>query len=126
MEPAGENINRKVNIHFIPRAGAKTNGAYVVGTAKTNAQMWSSVITGSIPAFFRKYAFEALLPLSQGVSGFNVEVIDILNGVSNTTLYTNGGNGFPLNDAVLTQPLSSCAEQSDKGALRLTVAVSDR
>ena len=55
---------------------------------------------------FSIYAFNAVLPTSQGISSFSVEISE--GGKS--TMETNGGPGFPLHDLVV--PQRSCFSQS--------------
>jgi hypothetical protein len=64
-----------------------------------------------------------VIPITQGVSGFDVEVVDNNNGVTNSTIYTNGGQGFPFDDTIATQPKLSCSETIYNGLMNLTVAV---
>lgn len=79
---------------------------------------------GNPPLTFWTYPFTVEVPLAQGISGFDVEVIDNINGVTNSTLHTNGDNGFPFDDTLLTQPQLSCTETHTEGLMNLTVAVS--
>lgn len=79
---------------------------------------------GNPPLTFWTYPFTVEVPLAQGISGFDVEVIDYINGVTNSTLHTNGGHGFPFDDTLLTQPQLSCTETQSEGLMNLTVAVS--
>jgi hypothetical protein len=79
---------------------------------------------GNPPLTFWMYPFSTVIPLSQGVSGFDVEVVDNVNGVINSTLYTNGGDGFPFDDTIVTQPKLSCSEVTSGGRMDLSVAVS--
>lgn len=79
---------------------------------------------GNPPLTFWTYPFSSVVPLSQGVSGFDVEVVDNVNGVINSTLYTNGGYGFPFDDTIVTQPKLSCSEVTSEGRMDLSVAVS--
>lgn len=66
-----------------------------------------------------------MIPIAQGISGFDVEVIDTAkDGSTKNTIYTNGGKGFPFDDAVVTQPALTCNSQKDSGLFNLTVAVS--
>lgn len=79
---------------------------------------------GGFP-YFKKYKFAQEIPLSQGVSGFDVEVIDTdKNGKVTTTMHTNGGKGFRFDDAIVTQPRSTCNGQKETGSFNLTIAVS--
>ena len=76
--------------------------------------------------YFKKYKFSQEIAIAQGVSAFDVEVIDSAkDGSVSSTMHTNGGNGFPFDDAILTQPLSSCVNHKDAGLFNLTIAVSD-
>jgi hypothetical protein len=79
---------------------------------------------GNPPLTFWVYPFSTVIPIAQGVSGFDVEVVDNINGVTNSTLHTNGGYGFPFDDTIVTQPKLSCSEVSFTGLMNLTVAVS--
>lgn len=78
---------------------------------------------GNPPLTFWTYPFSAVVPIAQGVSGFDVEVVDNINGVTNSTLHTNGGHGFPFDDTIITQPQRSCSEVTFLGLMNLTVAV---
>jgi len=46
---------------------------------------------------FSEYSFNAMIPASQGVSSFNVEMSD--NG--RAVIETNGGAGFPVTDVIM-------------------------
>ncbi|PTB62284.1 heme peroxidase [Trichoderma citrinoviride] len=83
------------------------------------------VMYGNPPLTFWTYPFSTVIPLAQGVSGFDVEVVDNVNGVINSTLYTNGGNGFPFDDTIVTQPKLSCSEVTSEGRMDLSVAIRD-
>lgn len=75
--------------------------------------------------YFKKYKFAQDIAITQGVSAFDVEVIDTAkDGTTTSTMHTNGGNGFPFNDMIATQPLLTCNGQKDTGLFNLTVAVS--
>lgn len=51
--------------------------------------------------------------------------MDTTDGSTTSTMHTNGGKGFPFNDAVVTQPGLTCNGQKDDGLFNLTVAVSN-
>ncbi|CAM1507719.1 Fc.00g045670.m01.CDS01 [Cosmosporella sp. VM-42] len=121
------NPNREVMIHFYPRSGKECfqTSPCIADKALAADTFWTTVLYGPDPLTFKKWAFSTEVSLSQGISGFDVEVIDTVNGAVNSTMYTNGGNGFPFDDMVVTQPLLSCGEQSSMGALNLTIAVRD-
>lgn len=80
---------------------------------------------GSPPLTFWVYPFSTVIAIEQGISGFDVEVVDTINGVANSTVYTNSGHGFPFDDTIVTQPKLSCSEVSYHGLMNLTVAVSN-
>lgn len=79
---------------------------------------------GNPPLTFWWYQFSTVIPIAQGVSGFDVEVVDTTNGAANSTMYMNGGQGFPFDDTIVTQPKLSCSETLYNGLMNLTVAVS--
>ncbi|EHK18314.1 uncharacterized protein TRIVIDRAFT_127573, partial [Trichoderma virens Gv29-8] len=83
------------------------------------------VMYGNPPLTFWTYPFSVEVPLAQGISSFDVEVVDNINGVINSTLHTNGGHGFPFDDTILTQPQLSCSEVHSEGLMNLTVAIRD-
>jgi hypothetical protein len=62
-------------------------------------------VTGLFPGLpqFEIYQFNIALPSLLGVSSFNVRIQD----KSTTIVETNGGSGFPLNDAILPQVSAS-------------------
>ncbi|KAM0261106.1 hypothetical protein ACHAQJ_002367 [Trichoderma viride] len=120
------NPNRTIRIHFRPRSGescSNTNSCII----SSNVPAFSSVhvLYGNPPLTFWVYQFSTVIPIAQGVSGFDVEVVDNINGVTNSTLYTNGGNGFPFDDTIVTQPKLSCSEVIYNGLMNLTVAIRD-
>lgn len=74
--------------------------------------------------YFKKYKFSQEIPLDQGVSGFDVEVIDTAkDGSVVSKMYTNGGKGFPFDDTIVTQPLQTCNGRQGNGSFNITVAV---
>lgn len=126
-EPSiGPNPDRTVKIQFRPRGSTQTcaqSKACFSTAAVADAGSWTA--SQYEPIAFKRYPFSVKVGLAKGVSSFEVVVNDKQdNGKVKTTTYTNGGAGFPIDDTLLTQPQLSCAEQSSKGALALTVAVS--
>ncbi|KAL7784529.1 heme peroxidase [Trichoderma ceciliae] len=120
------NPNRTIKLHFHPRSGrkcSKTNPCLV----SSNIPAFSSVhvMYGNPPLTFWVYPFSTVIPIRQGVSGFDVEVVDNVNGVTNSKLYTNGGHGFLFDDTIVTQPKLSCSEVAFSGLMNLTVAIRD-
>lgn len=115
-----------MKVLFRPRGStqpcAKSNACTSVD-ATVESGFWTA--SQYEPIAFKRYPFTGTVPIATGVSSFEVAVSDKQNGNVKTTTYTNGGAGFPFDDTVLTQPDQSCAEQSTKGALKLTVAVRD-
>lgn len=74
--------------------------------------------------YFKKYKFAHEIPAKEGISAFDVEVVDTAaDGSISSTMHTNGGNGFPFEDNILTQPQSTCNGQRASGLFNLTVAV---
>ncbi|KAL6793050.1 heme peroxidase [Trichoderma sp. SZMC 28012] len=120
------NPNRSIKLHIHPRAGVTCMPAKPC-TVSNNIPAFASghVMYGNPPLTFWTYPFTVEVPLAQGISGFDVEVIDNINGVTNSTLHTNGGHGFPFDDTLLTQPQLSCTETHTEGLMNLTVAVRD-
>ncbi|KAL7918280.1 heme peroxidase [Trichoderma austrokoningii] len=117
--------NRTIKIHFHPRSGSRTDaGAYTISNniASTGS---AHVLYGNPPLTFWWYQFSTVIPITQGVSGFDVEVVDSNNGVTNSTMYKNGGRGFPFDDTIVTQPKLSCSETIYNGLMNLTVAIRD-
>ncbi|KAL7930167.1 heme peroxidase [Trichoderma chlorosporum] len=116
------NPNRSIKLHIHPRTGLKSSP-----TVSNSIPAFASghVMYGNPPLTFWTYPFSVVVPLDQGISAFDVEVVDNINGVTNSTLHTNGGNGFPFDDTILTQPQLSCTEVEDVGLMNLTVAMRD-
>lgn len=121
--PVTANPNRTVKIHFHPRQSHKNAGPQTISNNIASAGS-AHVISGNPPLTFWWYPFSTVVPITQGVSGFDVEVIDNNNGVTNSTMYKNGGQGFPFDDMIITQPKLSCSEVNFNGLMNLTVAVS--
>ncbi|EHK47152.1 hypothetical protein TRIATDRAFT_46525 [Trichoderma atroviride IMI 206040] len=121
--PVTANPNRTVKIHFHPRSGERDTGASIVSKSITSASS-AHVLYGNPPLTFWWYQFSTVIPVTQGVSGFDVEVVDTSNGATNSTMYKNGGQGFPFDDTIVTQPKLSCSETIYNGLMNLTVAVS--
>lgn len=65
-----------------------------------------------------------MIPASEGLAGFEVEVTDRQQKNSKSVVYTNNGHGFPFSDAILPQFELSCIDGSTNGLLNLTIAVS--
>jgi hypothetical protein len=86
---------------------------------------WTASTYGAPPEFplFRKYRFEAQVPLSTGVSGFTVDVTDKVGGKTETKHYDNNRKRFPFSDTLIPQAALSCATDSGNGLLNLTIAV---
>lgn len=122
--PVTANPNRTVKIHFHPRSSESRSdpGAYTVSKSIASASS-AHVLYGNPPLTFWWYQFSTVIPITQGVSGFDVEVVDTSNGVTNSTMYKNGGQGFPFDDTIVTQPKLSCSETIYNGLMNLTVAV---
>ncbi len=77
-------------------------------------------VYGTTPAF-RRYSFTIDIAASRGFSAFDVEVIDD----GNSTLETNGGDGFPFDDSVLPQVGLSCfGFENGREPINITAAVS--
>lgn len=116
---------RKVKLHFRPRSGedcSKSNSCVVAEAAEFSFSR-SLYHQGGYP-YFKKYKFNQQVPIAEGVSAFDVEVIDTQkDGSVKTTMHTNGRNGFPFDDTILTQPDLSCVNHRDAGLFNLTVAV---
>ncbi len=87
-----------VNIHLKPRADG--GSPITVGTTLTD---WSA--TPGRAVHFGWYQFNTTIPITTGVSSFDVEVV--VNGGSSVT-HTNGGAGFPLPDVLLPYLESTC------------------
>jgi hypothetical protein len=119
----GANNNRQVRVHLRPRSGVacSDNEPCSIVNATTGGSMFTGTFYANGP-FFRFYTFQATIPASQGVSSFLVEVTD----QGNTTIYDNGGEGFPWDDSILPQldPSMSCLQRDGTTQhLKLTVAV---
>ncbi|KAL6861941.1 heme peroxidase [Trichoderma novae-zelandiae] len=123
--PVEANPNRTIKLHFHPRAGVCTDSQPCTISDNFAAFASGHVMYGNPPLTFWTYPFSTAIPLAQGVSGFDVEVVDNVNGVINSTLYKNGGNGFPFDDTIVTQPQLSCSEVTSEGRLDLSVAIRD-
>ncbi|KAL7940999.1 heme peroxidase [Trichoderma barbatum] len=120
------NPNRTIKLHVHPRAGVRCSPAKPC-VISNNIPAFASghVMYGNPPLTFWTYPFSVEVPLAHGISAFDVEVVDNINGVINSTLHTNGGNGFPFDDTLLPQPKLSCSEVVSKGLMNLTIAVRD-
>jgi len=70
-------------------------------------------------ANFTFYNFNTTIPLSDGVSSFDVEVLD--GGKS--IVHTNGGSGFPLPDRIILQPEFSCQDITGGPVMNFTIVV---
>ncbi|UKZ96237.1 uncharacterized protein TrAFT101_011038 [Trichoderma asperellum] len=116
--PVTANPNRTVKIHFHPRSGESCTDTNTCTVSSNVASVGSAhVISGNPPLTFWWYQFSTVIPITQGVSGFDVEVVDNNNGVTNSTMYKNGGRGFPFDDMIVTQPKLSCSEIRDDSKL---------
>ncbi len=73
---------------------------------------------------FKRYDFTTVIPISEGLAGFNVQVTDKQQTSSKSVVYTNNGHGFPFSDTILPQFELSCIDGSTTGLLNLTIAVS--
>lgn len=123
--PVTANPNRTVKIHFHPRSGESCTDTNACTVSSKVASVGSAhVMYGNPPLTFWWYQFSTVIPITQGVSGFDVEVVDNNNGVTKSTMYKNGGQGFPFDDMIVTQPKLSCSEVQFNGLMNLTVAVS--
>ncbi|KAL6886068.1 heme peroxidase [Trichoderma evansii] len=124
--PVTANPNRTVRIHFHPRSGESCTDTNDCTVSSNVASVGSAhVMYGNPPLTFWWYQFSTVVPITQGVSGFDVEVVDNNNGVTNSTMYKNGGQGFPFDDMIVTQPKLSCSEVQFNGLMNLTVAIRD-
>ncbi|PON20567.1 hypothetical protein TGAM01_v210525 [Trichoderma gamsii] len=124
--PVTANPNRTVKIHFHPRSGESRSDPGAGTVSKSIASAASAhVLYGNPPLTFWWYQFSTVIPITQGVSGFDVEVVDTSSGVTNSTMYKNGGQGFPFDDTIVTQPKLSCSETIYNGLMNLTVAIRD-
>jgi hypothetical protein len=119
-----EDPGRKVKIHFRPRYGSCSNTKCIVADAPEMYFSRSLYHQGGFP-YFKKYRFVQEIPISQGVSAFDVEVIDVAqDGTTTRTMHTNGGKGFPFDEAIVTQSDLTCDGHRGTGLFNLTVAVS--
>ncbi|KAH8668991.1 heme peroxidase [Xylariales sp. PMI_506] len=115
---------RTVNVYLRPNSGESCSDAETCLTALAVADQssWTTMLYGTTANIFKRYYFSATVPISLGVSAFDVEIVDS----DATNMETNGGNGFPFNDAILPQLDTSCTTTVDTGSfLNLTVAVRD-
>lgn len=74
--------------------------------ASTSDSLLSHSFYNNTPTF-RSYTWSALIPVSIGISGFHVEV---LNGEESTT-YGNGDAPFPMQDLMVFELEKSCTAQ---------------
>ncbi|KAM0520710.1 hypothetical protein ACHAPE_003107 [Trichoderma viride] len=124
--PVTANPNRTVKIHFHSRSGESRSDPGASTVSKSIASAASAhVLYGNPPLTFWWYQFSTVIPITQGVSGFDVEVVDTSSGATNSTMYKNGGQGFPFDDTIVTQPKLSCSETIYNGLMNLTVAIRD-
>ncbi|KAH8886022.1 heme peroxidase [Thozetella sp. PMI_491] len=93
----------QVLIHLRPRncTACPTPQPSSVATGTTSPTMVSTCVYPNCGPGFTYYDFKTIIPISQGVSSFTVEIADESTGIS--ALYDNGGQGFPLSDALLPQ-----------------------
>jgi hypothetical protein len=95
-------------------------------TATTNPDLSSDCLYPNCGSpGFQYYEFEAFVPVSQGVSAFKVEILD---NNSNSNMYDNGGDGFPLPDLLIPLRGPSCVTVdpiTHANGLNITVGVSD-
>ncbi len=95
----------------------------------TSPTMTSTCVYHNCGPGFTYYNFETVIPTHQGVSSFNVEIVDGSTGSS--AVYDNGGDGYPFPDALQPQIALSTRYLIEDGAtgsstieLNLTAAVS--
>ncbi|KAL7781786.1 heme peroxidase [Trichoderma afarasin] len=112
----------QVLIHLASRSGE----ALPVATGTTSQGLTAGCGYPNCGPSYTYFRFSSTIPANQGVSSFTVEIIDGSTGKS--TVYNNGGGGFPVSDAIL--PMFSLSSQStitingsDQLQLNLTAAV---
>ncbi|KAH8896760.1 heme peroxidase [Thozetella sp. PMI_491] len=111
--------DRTVRVHFKPRSGACSDDCVAVDVTSSLSD-WGATFYGG--KLIRYHYFSATIPASQGVSSFNVEIIDS----GDSALYDNGGNGFPFDDTVLVQEDLSCIGDEVTGGSPITIITAVR
>lgn len=104
-EVASATAPPKVNIIYVPRDGSDCSECTI--GAKTSSSMLSQSIYNNTPTF-RSYEWSSSVPISTGVSGFFVEVV---NG-DNSTTYGNGASPFPFQDLLVFELQKSCVNET--------------
>lgn len=94
----------QVIIHLASRSGE----ALPAATGTTSQGLTASCGYPNCGPSYTYFRFNSTMPAKQGVSSFTVEIIDGVTGKA--TVYNNGGNGFPVSDAIL--PMFSLSSQS--------------
>ncbi|KAJ6789712.1 hypothetical protein PWT90_00576 [Aphanocladium album] len=130
------NPNRSVKILLGSRGGSVCAQASTADRAKTcrtvhavedpNSATYTTMKRPSrhFPEF-KRYDFTTVIPISEGLGGFNVEVTDKQQTGSKSVVYTNNGHGFRFTDTFLPQLELSCIDGITTGLLNLTIAVED-
>ncbi|KAI1097412.1 heme peroxidase, partial [Jackrogersella minutella] len=123
LEDKTTSTNREVFIHLTSRSGDVVPSNPVPALTQDGLQVVGYY--NNMPNF-TSYLFNTSVPTTVGVSSFNVQIKD--GDVDNT--FSNGGQGFPLQDSLAIQEESTCyfleyiGSQSNN-TLQVTAAVRD-
>jgi hypothetical protein len=98
--------DRSVLVHLQPRDSLA--GGATTATAWTTPDLTNSGLYSDSPSF-TFYLFNMTLPVATGVSSFTAEIVQD----SSSTVFSNGGAGFPLSDYVAPQLALSCTIDSE-------------
>ena len=105
-----------LHLTYADRSGANSSTAIET----TRATLKGGISSGLHRESFAWYEFATTLDPDVGISKFNVH----LASAGATEVIDNGGNGFPLDDAILYQETQSCLNYTTVGAdLTVTAAV---
>lgn len=115
-----DSMNTTVHLTYADRSGA--NSSAVIETKR--ATLVGGTSSGLFGESFAWYEFATTLDADVGISKFHVHVTTPAAGT--VEVMDNGGNGFPLDDAILYQQPQSCVSLTKEGGYRdltLTAAV---
>ncbi|KAI1386068.1 heme peroxidase [Hypoxylon trugodes] len=123
LEDGVTSANRQVLIHLKSRDGKNISSNPVVATTQNGLQVVGYY--KNLPSF-TSYTFTTTVPTTVGVSAFDVQLKDGNTDITNT----NGGGGFPFQDALITQAESTCVgleffSTKSNNTLNISVAVRD-
>ncbi|KAI0095735.1 heme peroxidase [Hypoxylon sp. NC0597] len=123
IEDGTTSSNREVLIHLKSRSGEAIPSSPIRAQTLDGMQVYA--FYNNMPNF-TFYSFTTTVPTAIGVSSFDVQIKD---GDTDTTS-TNGGQGFPIQDALIVQQASTCTRleftnSKSNNTLEITVAVRD-